>query len=91
MRRRDNDFELRLGIRGIAQRGPHAGYQVLIDSVGLTPVDPLIVVLSPDLDRENHPDALHLWVNPEDLDKTLGSWNIVWTGPEDNHTAEQFI
>jgi hypothetical protein len=86
-----DNFELRLGVRGTAQRGPHAGYQVVIDSVGLTPIDPLIVVLSPDLDRANRPDALHLWVNPEDIDDTLRPWHIVWTGPKDNHTAERFI
>lgn len=82
-RRRKREWPL--GTRGSAGSGPHIGLQLLVDSVGMTPVDPLAVLVSPDLSKD-HPDEIIVWVNPEDIDSALRSWNVVW-GDKDEAVA----
>ena len=63
-RERAPQFDLRLGLRGYIGRGTRKASWVVIDSVGMTPVDPLVVVVSPDLDCPGHPDEVHFWSIP---------------------------
>lgn len=78
---------LRLGVKGSARSGPYAGRDLFVDSVGMTPVDPLAVLVSPELERD-HPEQLILWVNPEDIDSTLRSWRVAW-GERDDAIADR--
>lgn len=78
---------LRLGIRGVAREGPHAGREVFVDSLGMTPVDPLAVLVSPDVGVD-HADQILFWVDPEDVGELLRSWKIVW-GEADAAVADR--
>ena len=78
---------VRLGVRGSARSGPYAGFQLFVDSVGMTPVDPLAILVSPQLELD-HPEQLVLRVNPEDIDSTLRSWRVTW-GERDDAVADR--
>ena len=85
-----SDVDLRLGVRGRVTSGERAGRWVLIDSVGMTVVDRLVVVTSDDLDMPQHPSEQVEWVAPEDLDSRLADWGIEWTVISDDVTGERF-
>lgn len=57
----------------------------------MTPVDPLVVVTSEDLDASEHPSEHVEWVWPEDLDNHVSQWAIEWTDAEDNQTGLRFL
>lgn len=82
---------VRFGVRGRAQRGPHAGAQVLVDVAGLTPLDPLVVLVSPDLDVPSHVEEQVLWVNPEELDALVDRWDVHWTEIADDQANDRFL
>jgi hypothetical protein len=82
--------DLRLGIRGRIRRGSTPGPQILVDSVGMTPVDPLVVVLSPNLDVHRHPDEKVLWIWPEDIGARLAAWDVDWTDIADDQ-CQRFL
>lgn len=75
---------LRLGIRGLICTGAHPGTQVLVDSVGMTPVDALIVIMSPNLDVPGHPDEEVLQIFPDEIGGLLDAWNVEWTSISDD-------
>lgn len=81
---------LRLGVRGLIRVGANPGTQVLVDSVGPTPVDPLVVIVSPDLDVQGHPheEVLRIW--PADIDELLAAWHVDWTDFKDDQAADRF-
>lgn len=81
--------ELRLGVRGVIRAGANSGFQVLVDSVDLTPVDPLVVIVSPNLDVPDHADEQVLRIWPGEIGEFIASWNIEWTSVKDNQ-AERF-
>ena len=58
--------------------------------VALTPVDPLAVVTSPDLDAPGLAAERAIWVNPEALSQRLASWAIDWTSQADNETGSPY-
>ncbi len=70
--------------------GEHEGLLVIVDVAGMTPVDPLVVVVSEDLDEPGHASETVTWVNPEDLDDRLRAWSIEWTDDLDDSTAQRF-
>ena len=63
---------------------------MLIDSVGLTVVDPLVVVTSDDLDSPGHPTEQVDWVAADELDARLADWSIEWTEISDDVTGDRF-
>ena len=71
---------LRLGVRGLIRVGANPGTQVLVDSVGPAPVDPLVVILSPDLDVQDHRHEQVLRIWPADIEELLVAWDVEWTG-----------
>lgn len=81
---------VRLGMRGKVTAGEYKGLSVVVDVAGMTPVDPVVVVTSEDLDEAGHATERVLWVNPEDLDARLKPWAIRWTGVPDDRTARRF-
>jgi len=70
---------LRLGIRGRIRNGASSGTQILVDSVAMTPVDALVVVISPDLDIRGHAEEQVLWIWSEDIGTQLEEWDVEWT------------
>lgn len=82
---------LQIGIRGIIRRGANPGTWVLVDSVGPTPVDPLVVIVSPDLDTPGHPDEQVLRIWPEDIGELVRAWEVSWTGIADDQGSDRFV
>jgi hypothetical protein len=82
--------KVRLGVRGRVTAGRFAGLSVVVDVVGMTPVDPLVVVTSEDLDAPDHPTETVDWVNPEALDARLADWAIEWSDVADERTGRRF-
>jgi hypothetical protein len=82
---------LRLGVRGEIRVGANPGTQFLVDSVGPTPVDPLVVIVSPDLDVQGHPheEVLRIW--PADIEELLEAWDVEWTGVDDDQAIDRFV
>ncbi|MCG6566904.1 hypothetical protein C3E87_04560 [Tessaracoccus sp. ZS01] len=87
----EQDSRLRLGVRGAIRVGANPGTQVLVDSVGPTPVDPLVVVVSPDLDVQGHPDEEVLRIWPADIEELLVAWDVEWTGFVDDQVVDRFV
>lgn len=79
----ERNARLRLGVRGEIRAGANPGTQLLVDSVGPTPVDPLVVIVSPDLDAPDHPDEQVLRVWPADIEELLAAWDVRWTDIND--------
>ena len=82
---------MELGLRGRVRAGEHAGRWVLIDSVGMTPVDPLVVVTSEDLDTPAHPSERVEWVWPDEMTEHIRAWDIEWTDVQDDETGARFV
>lgn len=82
---------LRLGVRGRVRVGANPGTQVLVDSVGPTAVDPLVVIVSPDLDEQGHPHEVVLRIWPADIEELLVAWDVEWTGISDDQVVDRFI
>lgn len=82
---------LQLGLRGLIRRGANPGAQVLVDSVGPTPVDPLVVIVSPDLDSPGHPDEQVLRIWPADIGELIQTWDVSWTGIRDDQGSDRFL
>lgn len=70
---------IKFGVRGRVRAGEYEGLLVVVDVAGMTSVDPLVVVVSEDLDEPGHESETVTWVNPEDLDDRLRAWRIEWT------------
>lgn len=81
---------LRLGVRGEIRAGAIPGAQVLVDSLGPTLVDPLVVIVSPDLDLQGHPDEQFLRIWPADIEELLAAWDVLWTDISDDQ-ADRFV
>ena len=62
----------------------------MVDVVGMTPIDPLVVITSDDLDSPGHATETVEWVNPENVDERLAAWAIEWTDVPDNSTGRRF-
>lgn len=61
-----------------------------MDSVGLTPVDPLVAVTSEDLDTPGHPSEQVIWVWPDDVEQRLATWAVQWSDVRDDRTGARF-
>jgi hypothetical protein len=70
-----------LGVRGRITKGEYKGFGVVVDVDGMTPVDPLLVLISPDLDKPGCEGERRIHVLPEELDHTLAGWRINWEKP----------
>lgn len=81
---------LRLGVRGEIRVGALPGTQLLVDSVGPTPVDPLVVIVSPDLDVQGRADEEVLRIWPADIEELLAAWDVEWTSINDDQ-AQRFV
>lgn len=88
---RERESRLRMGVRGEIRVGANPGTQVLVDSVGRTPADPLVVIVSPDLNVQGHPDEEVLRIWPTDIEELLVGWDVEWTGINDDQAAARFI
>lgn len=82
--------DVQLGVRGRVTAGEFADRWVVVDVAGTTPVDPLVVVTSVDLDQPGHETESVRWVNPEDLESLLVAWSIEWTDIADDATGSRF-
>lgn len=88
---REQESRLQLGVRGVIRAGAAPGTQVLVDSVDLTPVDPLVVIVSPNLDEQGHADEQVLRIWPADIDELLVAWDVEWTGIADDQAGDRFV
>lgn len=58
--------------------------------MGLTPVDALVVIVSPHLDQPEHLEERVSWVFAEDVDAMLTTLGVVWSDVADNQ-GERFV
>ncbi len=77
-------------MRGEIRVGALPGTQLLVDSVGPTPVDPLVVIVSPDLDVQGRADEEVLRIWPADIEELLAAWDVEWTSINDDQ-AQRFV
>ncbi len=53
-------------------------------------VDPLVVVVSEDLDQAEHPSERVTWVWPDEVEEVLAAWSVEWTDVRDDLTGQRF-